>query len=334
MLLVAVALVGAACSNKDDNDKKSSKTPGDNQQVIRAPLTGREDPSGDSLKRSALTIKIANTPDARPQTGMELADVVYEEVVEGNITRFLTVFNSQIPEAAGPIRSVRGMDPSLLTPIGGIFAYSGGAAANVQKIQRAPVLSLDETRSGDAMYRERSRRAPQNLYGYPGKMYEKNGNPGPVPPRPLFKFLNEKGDFAGEAVTSFTPNFSSGYAPTYTWDENSGTWLRAIGSNPFTMASGKQIAPENVIVQFISYPSVSEGISTGEGEAWVFSDGEVLKGRWKRTSDQDVTEFRTADGKEIKLTPGSTWVELLPNSSTVDVVSPPPTTSAPSTTKK
>ena len=110
-----------------------------------APLTGLVDPSGASLTRPAMSVKVENTPDARPQAGLDQADVLYEEVVEGNITRFVAIFNSQIPDVIGPVRSVRAEDPDIVWPIGGIFAYSGGAQVNVNAINAAPVNAIDES---------------------------------------------------------------------------------------------------------------------------------------------------------------------------------------------
>jgi len=93
-----------------------------------APLTGLVDPSGSALTRSALTVKIENTPEALPQWGVDQADVVYEEIVNGGITRLAAIFNSQAPTKVGPVRSVRPTDTQVVWPLGGIFAYSGGAA--------------------------------------------------------------------------------------------------------------------------------------------------------------------------------------------------------------
>jgi hypothetical protein len=91
-----------------------------------APLTGLPDPSGLTKHRAALTIKIDNTPEAMPQYGIEDADVVYEEIVEGGITRLAAIFNSQLPTQVGPVRSVRRTDREIVFPIRGIFAFSGG----------------------------------------------------------------------------------------------------------------------------------------------------------------------------------------------------------------
>src|SRR6185436_2618407 len=142
--------IGVAVATGGDDSTKSATTtrppttttiaatttvpPSTAPPVPIATLTGLPDPSGESHTRPALSVKVENTPDARPQTGIDQADVVYEEEVEGNITRFLAIFNSTAPETIGPVRSVRLQDPDIIWPIHGIFAYSGGAADPVEAI--------------------------------------------------------------------------------------------------------------------------------------------------------------------------------------------------------
>ncbi|HKA03850.1 MAG TPA: DUF3048 domain-containing protein, partial [Acidimicrobiales bacterium] len=99
-----------------------------------APEVGLPDPTGESLTRPALWVKIENTPEARPQSGLDQADVVYEQVTEAGITRFITLFNSEVPDVVGPIRSTRAMDSDVVSPLGGVFAYSGGIPQSVNLI--------------------------------------------------------------------------------------------------------------------------------------------------------------------------------------------------------
>ena len=115
-----------------------------------APLTGMPDPTGLSVKRPALTVKIENTPQALPQWGIDQADVVYEEIVNGGITRLAAIFNSHAPAKVGPVRSVRPTDTQVVWPLGGIFAYSGGAPYAVASISTAPVKLIDESSAGTA----------------------------------------------------------------------------------------------------------------------------------------------------------------------------------------
>ena len=132
---VAAVLSGAATATA----RSASPTLG------RAPLTGRLDPTGATRAHGALAVKIENTPEARPQAGLDEADVVYEEVVEGGITRFWAVFDSRIPSTVGPIRSVRALDPDLVAPLHAVVAYSGGTDPNVVGIRAATNTWVDET---------------------------------------------------------------------------------------------------------------------------------------------------------------------------------------------
>jgi hypothetical protein len=336
LLAVAVALgvALAACGGGGGDDKTEKKDkPKPEEEVATAPFTGLPDPEGAAQTRPALTVKVDNicgpgTPCVRPQTGIDQADVVYEEVTEGGITRFAAIFQSQVPAEMGPIRSVRAIDAELVAAIGGVFAYSGGAAPNVEKIQQAPVNSIDESAAGDAMFRNQSLEAPHNLFGRGQALFDKGGQP--VPPPPLFEYLDEAEIFAGEAVTSFRVGFGPGYAPTYTYDAATRTWKRDIDGAPFLAASLAQIAPANVIVQFTEYSGGGEATVTGEGIAWIFSDGKLIRGTWSRAAREETIKYFDATGQPVKLLPGTTWVELLPNLSPVDVVAPPPTPPPPS----
>lgn len=283
-----------------------------------APLTGLPDLRGVTRQRAALSVKIENSPDARPQSGLGVADVVYEEVVEGGITRFWAVFHSEAPEVVGPIRSVRRMDPNIVWPIGGVLVFSGGTNDNVALIRQTPTVTVDESNAGDAFFRERTRSAPHNLYGRTAKLWERGGEP--VPPRPLFEYLGRYESFEGEGIDRFRIGFDAGYDVTYTFDPATRTWKRSYGSVPFTDVSGAQVAPTNVIVQFVRYSRGADGELLGEGEAWVFSDHQLVRGRWVKPDPATPTRFVDDVGVPIRLTPGRTWVALVPEGAPVDLV--------------
>jgi hypothetical protein len=321
----ALALVLAACGGGGGSAKKTQKKAA--PQAV-APLTGMA-PAGDSLTRPALEVKIDNAAEqgVRPQAGIDAADVVYEEQVEGNVTRFLTIFNSTLPDQVGPIRSVRATDPNVVWPLGGVFAYSGGAQPNVDLIKQAPVNAIDESGAGNAMFREKTRPAPHNLFGRPSDLVAKGGQP--VPPKALFQYLGAKEASTGDPASALHVGFIAPYDPNYTYDAPSRTWKRSYGPTPFTAASGAQVAPTNVIVQFTNYEGgagnpTAEGQTVGQGDAWVFTDGKVVRGHWTRPTKEQPASYVDAAGKPIKLLPGKTWVELLPIGSPVDVTAPTP----------
>src|SRR3954453_20276541 len=125
--IAAVVALSACGGGKKDSKRAAAKVKAPVAEVAIAPFTGLPDATRASLTRCAITVKIDNTKNGHPKYGVEQADVVYEEVVEGGITRLAAVFNAQAPDRVGPVRSVRKTDQSIVRPYRGIFVYSGGA---------------------------------------------------------------------------------------------------------------------------------------------------------------------------------------------------------------
>jgi hypothetical protein len=310
--LVLLAACGGGGDKKTGDTKPISATSTTVAPVI-APLSGTLDPSGASQTRAALTIKIDNTKRGQPKYGVEAADVVYEEIVEGDITRLAAIFNSQAPDRVGPVRSVRLTDQSIVWPIGGIFAYSGGAKYAQDSIETAPVLLIDETSAQDGMFRDHSREAPWNLYADTPKLFARGGEP--VPPPPLFVYRAANAPVTGEPASSVHVGFKAGFDVTWTWDVASGGWNRQLFGAQEMAASGAPLAPKNVVVLFVDYPNGTSQIGAeanlvGSGTAWVFTGGKVVKGSWERPEKEKPAVLLDASGSEIELAPGQTWVEL------------------------
>ena len=280
-----------------------------------APLTGRPDPSGNALTRPALTVKIENTPEALPQWGVEEADVIYEEIVNGGITRLAAVFNSQAPAKVGPVRSVRPTDTQVVWPIGGIFAYSGGAPYAVASIETAPVKLVDESSAGTAMFRDNDLLSPHNLFAIAPALFALGGTP--TPPAPLFTYRAPTQKVKGKKVTNFIVQFPSIYPVTWTWDSTTTSWDRTLFGMADVTGTGVRESPKNVIVMYVNYVNgvgsfTSYADLQGRGTADVFTDGREVTGTWSRgSSKSDPLTYQTPSGTTIALTPGQTWVELL-----------------------
>ena len=280
-----------------------------------APLTGRPDPSDNALTRPALTVKIENTPEALPQWGVEEADVIYEEIVNGGITRLAAVFNSQAPAKVGPVRSVRPTDTQVVWPIGGIFAYSGGAPYAVASIETAPVKLVDESSAGTAMFRDNNLLSPHNLFAIAPALFALGATP--TPPAPLFTYRAPTQKVKGKKVTNFIVQFPSTYPVTWTWDTTSTSWDRTLFGMADVTGTGVRESPKNVIVMYVNYVNgvgsfTSYADLQGRGTADVFTDGRDVTGTWSRGSAKsDPLTYQTPSGTTIALTPGQTWVELL-----------------------
>ena len=215
------------------------------------------------------------------------------------------------------MRSVRKTDHSIVWPIGGIFAYSGGAQYALDSINTAPVKQLDESRAGALMFRETidGHGAPYNLWAHVDGMF-KFTDVKPVPPPALFHYRSPRARLTGDVALAMTVGFANPYAVSYTWDKKTGTWLRSRFDAPDVEHDGVRLAPKNVVVMFVQYLGgnalglQAEAQLTGTGEAWVFTAGRVIKGQWTRADINKPAKLTDALGNEILLNPGQTFVEL------------------------
>ena len=294
-----------------------------------APLTGLPDASGATKSRPSLAVKIDNAPDARPQAGLDVADVVYEEVVEGGTTRFIAILHSAAPPLAGPVRSVRPMDPDILAAYHGLFAYSGGIPAFVSLMRKAPVQDVNVDVATDAYSWDKSRRAPHNTFISPEKLWPKAKGDNAAPPQAMFEYRATGAPFGEADATGVSITYGPRASAAYDWDAPSATWKRTQNGTPHMTASGAQVAPDNVVIQFVttrtlgyrdqSGTNVVESEVVGSGDAWILSGGRITKGKWSKSSQTAVTKYADAAGNPAKLAAGRTWVHFAPIGSPVTV---------------
>ncbi len=312
-LVVVLGVVAAVVAVKRTSTSSTTTTTTTTVPIPIAPLSGMPNPGGAALTRPALTVKIENTPDARPLWGVNHADVVYEEIVNGGITRLAAIFNSVAPVRVGPVRSVRPTDVGVVTPIGGVFAYSGGAQYAINAIKKAPVTLVDETTGGAGMFRDDSRVAPNNLYLIAPRIFQFHGTP--VPPPPLFTYRSATASLSGPAVKQFTVHLPSIYPVTFAWNATTSSWDRSIFGAPDISGTGVRLSPQNVIVMWINYAGgvgtmSSVGQLLGNGKADVFQGGKEIVGKWSRSALNQPTVYKDLEGKVISMVPGQTWVVL------------------------
>lgn len=295
-----------------------------------APLTGVPAFDSEVFSRPAISVKIGNNAEARPQAGLNEADIVYEEEVEGRITRFLAVFHSQVADRVGPIRSVRLMDGLIARPMGGMFLYSGGANVpeRIMRLSEAGLQSLDET----ALAAVDGARIIDNDHGNglrPNILFTDLDRVWAVaessePPPAVFSFLLRGQSFTGDdAPAVLVPVGPGNFNPTWRWDDDDGVWRRFLGDEPFLTKEGDQVTAENLIVQFVGREG-EESLVLGEGEAVILADGKVVRGTWSRDDPDLPARYFDETGREVSLTPGRTWVHLpLAGSGSVTILEPP-----------
>jgi Protein of unknown function (DUF3048) N-terminal domain/Protein of unknown function (DUF3048) C-terminal domain len=301
-----------------------------------SPLTGSGS-GGGTTGHPALVVKIDNAPKARPQIGLNEADVVYEEGVEGGITRFAAVFHSVQSDPVGPVRSARSTDINVISPLHRpLFSYSGANAVFKEYVRQAPLVDVGVENYPDRYHRDGKRPAPNNLFSSTQSL-EALAAPDAAGPPVLFAYRPAGKRAAGagakpvgRAEAAWTRNGRSVTSVSYDWDAGSGTWLRIQDGALHVDAAGRRISPTNVIIQFTKYhdtglvdssgTAVPEAEVIGEGDAWVLTGGYVIPARWSKPGQMDVTKFTDSAGSEVRLAPGRTWVELVPpgNARTTD----------------
>jgi hypothetical protein len=288
-----------------------------------APLTG-EVVSADAAARPALAVKIENTAKARPQAGLEVADLVFEELVEGGITRFFAVFQSDVPAQIGPIRSARLVDADLLPAFSGIFLYSGGRD-DVEASIRGAATRLTEGDSG--VYRQSGRRAPSNLFadGVPVYSEAMKRTPELTAPAPMFEFSTDvpAGACASCDGSAIDASMSNQVTSAWTYEIAAGLYRLAPNGTRQPTVSGDDVGAANVILMGVELgtggccdtagsPYVTTR-TTGSGRAVVLRDGQWFETVWSRASASDGWSF-AIDGATMALKPGATWIHLIPSS--------------------
>ena len=269
--------------------------------------------------KPVLAVKIDNIVTARPQTGLQSADIVYVEPVEGGLTRFMAVFSSRVPTTVGPVRSARESDLYLLPQFGRpAFAWSGATPHLVPFIERAHIADLYALQV-NGYYRISSRLAPENLYANPRTLLKEAPNASKA--RDIgFRFGAQPA--GGRATGSYTVKYP---AATYTfrWSAKAKRWLVWMDGAPGTATEGGQLGGATVIIQdvyigksrFEEYgglPPLARSI--GSGTAVILRNGRAYTVHWSRPSLNSGTTFTLPGGKRMLFAPGQVWVVLAPES--------------------
>ena len=346
--LVALGLLLVACSGEETDASSTTLVTSTTQedpststtQAVTTSTSGEEtlslinglpvdDP--DLIDRRVLAVKVDNHPNARPQSGINHADMVIELMVEG-ITRFLTIWHESDVDYLGPNRSGRPTDAALLKALNEpSFSISGGQAWVQNLIKSKDIFVIKELSPGT--FRISGRFAPHNLYVNTFELRETADArefPDNPPEGPLWDF-GPMSDNTTEPVSEVDFNFSGNHV-RWVWDAATGTWLRFLGTSTSDWIDqdgtrGQISVPVMVALEVELYSaSPPAGVSgsslpsshvVGSGNAYVFADGEVAQGTWTRESEEEWFTLTNADGNTIYVPPGQSWVSLVSTSVTI-----------------
>lgn len=344
MLLVLLFALG--CRDSSGPVATSTAKPKTRAPLL-CPLTGEKAPEGLPKDRPALAIKVDNASRARPQAGLGSADIVYEELAEGGVTRLLAVFHCKEAVKVGPVRSARTVDPDILreyAPV--LLGYSGANREVLRKVRSTDgVVDLQYATNAEGYQKVRGRPAPHDIFtstaslralsditGRPkiGLIFAESRRPEPAKNGSTNKATKTNGSLAqttsspspepvGTAV-SFT--FAGSAATRYLYDIQSNRYQRSVGDKPFLLDDGSQVSATNVVVLKVRVWKGQtkdaagnfspEIIVTGSGEAVVLFQGRVTNVRWTRKGLSDRMRLVDESGADAPLHPGNTWIHLLP----------------------
>ncbi|WP_293788123.1 DUF3048 domain-containing protein [uncultured Aeromicrobium sp.] len=317
--LVAAAAVLAACSSSDDDPVREPDTKDGSQLVQISPLTGERLENG-LPDHAPFVVKIDNTRAATPQTGLDQADLVVEETVEGGATRLAAIFYSQMPESVGHVRSVRATDIGIAKPASAHIVASGGAPQTFDRLREAQVPIVSEDGGAEGFSRKTGKAAPYNVLVNLRHLTEQIGPVRPSVPYLPWAAADDEATPAPTAVTAASVRFSNFH--TTEWTHGEGGWTRANGiAQPEFMARNLLVLFADEVDAGYRDPAgnpVPETNFVGSGRAVVFAGGGVIEGTWSKRDHASQIQLVDGSGTPIELAPGKTWIELV-NNSTADV---------------
>ena len=311
------------------HSKSSQATAKSTLLGARCPLSGEPAPGGKIPQRPALAVEVDNYPTARPQRGIQNADIVFEQPVESFITRWVVVFQCQQSSLVGDIRSARYMDFGILSQLSDpIYAHAGAIIPDENALAASKRLINVDVLSGsysNLIQHLPGRYAPYDTFASTSALWGLYPND-KTPPRPLFSYSSTVPK--GIPATNIHDPISSYADIGWQYDAQTKKYLLSYSGTPAMLANGSQISAANVVVQLVNiyygpYVEDAEGAFgvrahfLGSGPLLVFRNGVEIKGTWKRSSETSPTQLLSSSGSTIKLQPGLTWVEITP--STVNV---------------
>lgn len=326
-LILLAGTVAAAISMqskpapKQEKKVAVQKKPMAPKPVYYSLLTGEPVKDKAAVNQPATAIMIENSPSARPQSGLKDAEVVYEAIAEGGITRFLAIYQQHKPQLIGPVRSVRPYYVEWATPYDASIAHVGGSKHALAMVRNGTYRDIDQFFNGSYYWRATDRAAPHNVYTSFAKLDELNAKKdyNSSSPAPFDRANDEKQQPVQDA-TQVTLKISSNlYNPSYVYDPATKLYARSQAGQPHLDREAGQIQARVVIGLKVNMSKVfedgyRENITTvGSGTAMIFQNGHATQATWTKDAASSQLKFTDANGQLVNLARGTTWISAIPN---------------------
>ena len=286
-----------------------------------SPLSGNLVATEATTHQAVTAIMMENSPDARPQSGLKDSGVVFEAIAEGGITRFLVLYQEQKPQLIGPVRSVRQYYVDWLASFNASVAHVGGSAAALKEVRNGSYRDIDQFFNASTYWRATDRYAPHNVYTSFEKIDALNAKKG-FTTSEFTGFTRKDSVAAPVAATSVDVKISGPlFNSHYNYNAATNTYDRSQAGKPHLDRESGQISPRVVIVMKVNQVKVFEDgyreqiDAIGSGSATIFQDGAVQEVTWKKASRTTQITFTDANGADVPLARGQTWLTAIPNGS-------------------
>lgn len=292
--------------------------------VYQMALSGIETEDQTKINQPVIGVMLENSPDARPQSGLKAAEVVFEAIAEGGITRFLAFYQSEHPDTIGPIRSLRSYYVDWLTSFDAGIVHVGGSQSALNRVRGGGYRDLDEFLNGGSFYRARDRWAPHNLYAKFSNLVALNQSKGFDNSNPKM-FVRQKPK-ASDTVAASKIDFnisSPTYNPQYQYNSETNKYLRFQAGSAHLDREQGQIEVDAAIALMVDMRAVMEDgyreeIKTvGEGKAYIFQNGQAITATWRKTTSAESIHFFDQENKEIAINSGKVWLSAVPQNRSV-----------------
>ncbi len=283
-------------------------------------LTGVEVGSATKANQAVTAVMIENSPDARPQSGLQQAGVVFEARAEGGITRFMALYQESKPDLIGPVRSVRSVFVDWLKPFDASIAHVGGNATALTEVRNGSYRDIDQFFNADYYWRAGDRYAPHNVYTSFELLDELNEAKGYTTSDPKSFERTDEVDTEAEAAKTIDVTISSAlYNSSYTYNSSTKLYTRSQGGATHLDREQGAITPRVVITLYVDEETVMEDgyrekiDVIGSGTGYIFQNGTVTQITWKKSSRDGQISFTNGDGESVALARGQTWIAAIPN---------------------
>lgn len=331
VILCLVAVMFSGCAKKAEpvsSDTEPQVTPTPTVQPTPepikgspCPLTGMQVEDEEDLKLRPIAVMLDNEYNARPQSGLLDAEIVYEIPVEGNITRYMAVYHHSHTEKIGPVRSARPYFIDKAMEFNAVYVHCGGSPQALKDLVELKVNTLNDLKGSPCFWRAKDRKMPHNLYTSIKLMREVmesskfNNKTAPQ----YFKFSEAFLDLDGKKTGSISFNYSKNYTVGYEYDEKDKLYYRTInGVRLKDKESGKDIATTNIIVEKTTTKVLDtvgrlEVNNIGKDRGYYLTGGKLMEIEWSKSGRSEKTVYKDLKGNEILMNKGTTWIQVVPD---------------------